>query len=83
MADLATELKHLAKAESDIAAGERRVSAQALLVERLRDGGHETGEAEALLLTLRQTLAAWRGHRDEILRTVARLEGDGLGESAR
>jgi hypothetical protein len=29
-------------------------------------------EAERLLLTLRETLVAWQGHRDEILRELER-----------
>jgi len=73
---LADERENLAKAERDISAGERRVAAQEVLVERLRRDGHSVREAEGLLLTLRQTLTAWMGHRDEILRQIARLERD-------
>lgn len=74
MPELATELKHLAKAERDIADGERHVTAQMLMVERLRDTGHDTREAQRLLLNLRQSLDAWWDHRDAILRVIARLE---------
>ena len=74
MADLAMEREHLVNADSDIAGGKRRVGAQALPVERLRRDRHKTVDAEALLLTLRQTLDAWKAHRDEIRRAIARLE---------
>ena len=75
MADLSTERENLAKAESDIAEGERRITAQAVLIERLRRDNHETAEAEKLLLSLQQTLDLWNAHRDEILYQIGRLEG--------
>lgn len=75
--NLETERRHLAEADRDIAAGERCVTTQALLVERLRGAGHDTGEAERLLLTLRQTLEAWWGHRELILDEISRLERAG------
>lgn len=74
MAELATEREHLAKADRDIAAGERRIADHMLLIERLRDAGHETAGAEDLLVTLRQSLAVWRDHRVEILRRIEHLE---------
>lgn len=74
MSDLKAEREHLFRAERDIAAGERRVSAQVRLVERLRQDGHETGDAEHLLRTFEQTLETWRGHRSLILQAIARLE---------
>ncbi|MBV9783445.1 MAG: hypothetical protein JO264_06460 [Acidisphaera sp.] len=74
MSNLEDERRHLAQAEADIVDGERRVSAQELLIEQLRRGGHETREAEVLMLTLRQTLDVWRGHRGSILQEIARLE---------
>lgn len=74
MPDLQTEREHLSDADRDIAGGERRITDQLLLIERLRQGGHDTGDAERLLLTLRQTLEAWHGHRETILNEIARLE---------
>ena len=70
MPDLDLEREHLGRAERDIAEGERRVTRQMLLIERLRQEGHDTAEAEKLLLTLRETLAEWQAHRDEILRNL-------------
>jgi hypothetical protein len=77
MVDLAIEREHLAQADRDIDAGERRIAAQRLLLARLRRDGHETGEAERLLLNFEQTLAMWKAHRDAILREIARLEEAG------
>lgn len=74
MQDVLAEFDHLAKAERDVADGERRVTAQMLLVERLRGAGQDAHEAERLLLNLGQTLQAWRDHRELILREIARLE---------
>jgi hypothetical protein len=72
MPDPALEREHLAKAERDIAEGERRITRQMLLIERMGREGHDTAEAEKLLLTLRETLAEWQAHREEILRELAR-----------
>jgi len=74
MTDLETEREHLARADCNIVAGERRVTAQALLIERLRGGGHDTREAGRLLLTMQQSLETWQGHRNLILQEIARLE---------
>ena len=81
MADLQTEREHLLKADRHIVEGERRITAQALRVERLRGGGHDTDESERLLLNLRQTLEAWWDHREAILREIARLEHAGTRPS--
>jgi len=74
MAELAEEREHLAKADRDIVAGESRVSAQMRLLTRLDRHGRDTSQAELLLANLRETLAAWRAHRNEILRKISWLE---------
>ncbi|WP_376091676.1 hypothetical protein ACE7GA_22185 [Roseomonas sp. CCTCC AB2023176] len=74
MTDLPTERRHLAKAERDVADGKARIMRQADLVGRLRAEGRDVAQAEALLSTMRQSLEAWQDHREEILRTIARLE---------
>lgn len=81
MPDLATEREHLAKADLDLAEGKARIGRQVELIDRLRKRGHSVSEAEGLLDTLQQTLLAWQGHREEILRTIARLESEELGSS--
>lgn len=74
MLSIAEERSHLAKAEQDVAEGERRLAAQTDLAERLKRLGHDSEQAESLLLTFMETLQAWRAHRDEIRRSLARLE---------
>lgn len=68
------ERAHLAKAELDIVEGQARIDRQIELLERLRPTGQDLSQAQALLEVLQQTLQTWRDHRDEILRTIARLE---------
>ena len=75
MSKLTLEREKLARANRNIASGERRIAAQKLLLARLSEKGCETGGAETLLLNLRHTLETWKVHRDEILREIARLEG--------
>ena len=82
MLDLATEREHLAKADLDLAEGQARIDRQVELINRLRKGGYSVSEAEGLLDTLQQTLQAWQGHREEIIRTIARLEREELGPPA-
>jgi len=72
MTDPNVEREHLAKAERDIAEGERRITKQTLLIEKLREDGHDVTEAEKLLQTLQETLTEWEAHRDEILRELER-----------
>jgi hypothetical protein len=72
MPDPAMEREHLSAAERHIVEGEERITMQMLLVDRLRKEGHDVMEAERLLLTLRETLVAWNGHRDQILQELAR-----------
>ncbi|MGI3778727.1 MAG: hypothetical protein ACRYGC_15670 [Janthinobacterium lividum] len=75
MLTLEDERGHLAKADRDLAEGERRISAQMLMIEHLRATGHGTDAAERLLLTLRETLEAWLNHRVLIVEAITRLEG--------
>ena len=74
MTELAEEREHLAKADRDIVAGERRVGAQMLLITRLHRNGRDTSDATLLLTNLQETLAVWRAHRNEVLRKIAQLE---------
>lgn len=70
-----TERDHLAKADMDIAAGEKRVAEQIALIEWMTKKGQDTAEAEKLLRTLEQTLETWREHRQNILDAIARENG--------
>ena len=70
-----TEHEHLAKADIDIAAGEKRVAEQIALIAWMARKGQDTAEAEKLLRTLERTLETWRDHRRLILEAIARQEG--------
>jgi hypothetical protein len=74
MPDTDSEREQLGKADRDIVEGEERITRQMVLIETMRLDGHDVTEAENLLLTLRETLAAWQAHREEILRELARQE---------
>ena len=80
MIDLATEKETLAKADRDVAEGERRVAQQAELIEHMRSRGspHDVTAAEGLLRTLQETLQSWRDHRATIIRTIADMEAGRL-----
>ena len=75
--DREAEVRHLAQAETHIADAERQVTAQAMVVERLRADGHDTGEAEWLLANLKGTLETMNEHRMLILNTICQID-DGL-----
>jgi hypothetical protein len=69
--DLAMEMQHLARADRDIAEGERRIADQGALIDRMRNERIVgVAEAEALLGQLKATLETWRNHRDSILSTI-------------
>ena len=73
-AELDIERANLAKAEQDIADGERRVSEQTIRIGKLDRDGHGTAKAWALLQTLRESLAERNAHRDAILKRIEYLE---------
>ena len=74
MLSLDQERAHLAKADLDIVEGQRRITAQELRIQEMRLNGRNTLCAEELLGTLQATLVQWCAHREEILRTIRRLE---------
>ena len=69
------EREDLAKAEVDIAEGEKRLSEQIALIERLAEHGHDVTEAERLRRNYEQTLEEFRRHRALILYEIERQEG--------
>lgn len=77
MGELDRERHDLAKAERDIADGEDRVTRQMLLLDELRRDKHDTKDAEAILVTMQQTLRLFRDHRELILAEIDRLEAKG------
>ena len=56
--------EHLAQADRHIAEAKAHIARQEALIQRLRQDGHETDLAEALLDILEGTLAAFKHHRD-------------------
>lgn len=72
--DLKRERDDLEKADQDLREGAERITKQQLLIERLGAQGHETDQAEALLLNLEQMLEAWLAHRALIIERIALLE---------
>ncbi|WP_114946763.1 hypothetical protein [Microvirga calopogonii] len=72
MPNVQQEREHLAKADRDIADGERRVAEQIILIEQMRKDGHDTALAEEFLRNLEQTLEQWHAHRRLILDAIAR-----------
>lgn len=68
--DREREQRHLREADRHIAEAEQWIAGQAARVERLAAAGHETAEAENLLLVLTAALATMRAHRAQIVREL-------------
>jgi hypothetical protein len=64
----------LVKAEKDIEEGWVRLRNQELLLSDLQASGHDSRQAERLVLLLQQTLIEWERHRVLIEERVAYLE---------
>lgn len=74
MEELQSERRQLIKAEADIEQGWARLRNQQDLAFELRMSGHDTQQAERLILLLKQTLVEWERHRSLIEARVAYLE---------
>jgi hypothetical protein len=72
--DREAEVQRLNEADGHIAKTERHITAQRALVERLRAGGHDTHEAERLLKTMEETLAAEYDHRKLTLEMIDQID---------
>jgi hypothetical protein len=71
---LRTEKALLIKADKDIVDGRQRLRNQQHLLEDLHAGGHDSTQAERLVVLLEQTLMEWERHRVLIEERVAYLE---------
>ena len=74
MPDLTTELMHLEEAERHIEVARRSLSV-------IESSDHPSGPSrghERRLQTLRQTLAAFEAHREQIVRTIEGLRDGSL-----
>ena len=72
--ELRAERALLLKADDDIAEGRTRLRNQQDLLAELRAHGHDTGQAEHLVVLLEQTLTEWERHRTLIEQRVVYLE---------
>jgi hypothetical protein len=70
--DRATELTHLRNAEDGIVRAQDRIDRQYELIARLRNHGHDATTANALLQTMRETLAVMHEHREHIMKALSR-----------
>jgi hypothetical protein len=76
--ELRSEKALLLRAESDIEQGWKRLRNQQDLLLELQAGGHDTRQAERLIVLLQSTLVEWERHRALIEQRVAYLERDSL-----
>jgi hypothetical protein len=56
----------LAEAERHVDQAQQRIEGQLILIERLREDGHDTTEAERLLATFLEVMETFSQHRDQI-----------------
>lgn len=71
---LRAEKQLLIKADKDIEDGRIRLRNQQHLLDNLQAGGHDSKQAERLVLLLRQTLIEWERHRVLIEERISYLE---------
>ena len=69
--DRALELKHLRKADANIAQARERVVRQARLIKNLSSRGQDTSAGQSFLETMHCTLSVMEEHRLLILRELA------------
>jgi DNA-binding response OmpR family regulator len=68
------ELQHLREADAHIAHGRNRLARQSAVVSRLTAKGQDATVAKSLFETMGATLAAMEGHRQLILKELARIQ---------
>ena len=71
---LRAEKALLIKADRDIEEGSRRLLHQQQLLAELQADGHDTRQAERLVLLMQQTLVEWERHRTLIEQRIVYLE---------
>ncbi|MPR11604.1 hypothetical protein FS320_32120 [Microvirga tunisiensis] len=75
MPDAWEDREDLATVDVHIAAGERLVAKQSVLIEQMAERAHDTAEAERLLQDYEHLLQTWRRHRQLMLDEIMRQEG--------
>jgi hypothetical protein len=68
----------LAVADRDVAEGQERIARQAEAVCELDAQGHDTNNAQNLLITMQQSLDAVNADRQQIVRQLASARGEEL-----
>jgi hypothetical protein len=68
----------LAVADRDVSEGQERIARQAEVVCELEAQGHDTTDAQNLLLVMQQTLDTVNTHRQQIVRELAAIPGEEL-----
>ncbi|MGX9425749.1 MULTISPECIES: hypothetical protein [Bradyrhizobium] len=74
--ELRAERRVLLKADGDIEEGLKRLQNQQDLLLDLQAAGHDTTQAERLVVLLEQTLLQWEHHRTLIEQRIAYLENE-------
>ncbi len=72
--DREAEVRRLNEADGHVATGERHVTEQQLIVDKLRAEGRDTQEAKRLLKMMQDSLDAYREHRQLILEMIAQID---------
>jgi hypothetical protein len=78
MRNLDEERLHLAEADRHIAQGERNIAGVEALIERIRERGGNTEDAERSVEAMKEVLATFRDHREGIIRTIEAIEAGKL-----
>ncbi|ACL63054.1 hypothetical protein [Methylobacterium nodulans] len=71
---LQQEQEDLIQADRHLAAGEKRVIEQIVLLQRMTEKGYDTATGKDLLRLLEETMVIWQDHRQLILDAIARHE---------
>jgi hypothetical protein len=75
MVEISELRQELAMADRHIGEGEERRARQAEVVRQLVNDGHDTRDAENLLQSMKEGLAAMNAHRKHIVRELSRCSG--------
>ena len=72
--DREIEAQHLEQANTHIIEAERRIAKQVVILERLREAGHDVEEAEKMVVTFEAALMTLRDHRELIEDAIRRSD---------
>ena len=72
--DREAEVRHLAQADMHISDAERKITHQSAIVEQMHAAGHDTKEADRMLVTFKEVLETLWAHRDLIIDTIRQID---------